>query len=199
MGTTRKVVLGVVLVLLGAVDLTAQVACSPEVDASACKTVAIDWDVISDNPALTGGTVSVELVTPAEYAARKAQIRKEDEALGMQCDGCPPSYVGAPKYQEFRNVWSDNILFLRAARSRTPFPSKVLVSMEVFADFATDKNGLPMLEDFQNEQGKGKRPVMDHKFHAEKTLQVLNFIGGYFAGMGGSFFDSEVVPLKDFK
>jgi hypothetical protein len=197
--TVRKLVIAVVVILLGAVDAAAQVACSPEVDPSACKTMASEWNVALDHMILRGRAISVELLTPAEYGQRVAQIHKEDDALGVRCGGCAPAYSAAPKYQAFDNLWTDDILFLRGPGDRNPFPSKVLVSIEVFADLATDKNGQPVLEDFQNEQGKGQRLVKDHKFHVEKTGGVLNFIVGYFEGMWASYSDFEVRPLKDLK
>jgi hypothetical protein len=195
----KNIPIAVAAALLGTLTANAQVACSPKVESSTCQAVANRWNVALDHMILRGATISVELLAPSEYAQRTAQIRKEDAATGMQCSGCPPAYSGAPKYQAFDNLWTENILFLREPGSRHPFPGKVLVSVEAFANLATDKNGQPILEDFENDQGKGKRPVMDHKFHLEKTREIISFIAGYFQGMSASYSDSEVNPVKDSK
>ena len=195
----KNISLAVVIFLFGTITANAQVACSPKVESSTCQAVADQWNALLDHVILRGASISVELLTPNEYAQRVVQIHKEDAALGMRCDGCPPAYSGAPKYQAFDNLWTDNILFLREREGRNPFPGKVLVSADVFADIATDKNGQAVLEDFEDDQGKGKRPVMDHKFHVEKASEILNFIAGYFQGMWASYGDSEVMPLKTSK
>jgi len=188
-----------VLFLFGTITAKAQVACSPKVESSTCQEVASQWNAVLDHVILRGATISVELLTPNEYVQRVAQVHKEDATLGIRCGGCPPAYSGAPKYQAFDNAWTENIFFLRERDGRNPFPGKVLVSADAFADLAIDKNGHPILEDFENDQGKGKRLVMDHKFHVGKMSEVLQFIAGYFQGMWASYADFEVLPLKNSK
>jgi hypothetical protein len=195
----KEIPFAVVIALIGAVPANAQVACSPKVESSTCQAVASQWNGALDHMILRDAIISVEILTPGEYAQRVVQIHQEDAALGTQCVGCPPAYLGAPKYQVFDNLWTENILFLRERHGRNPFPGKILVSSDAFADIATDKNGQPILEDFENDHGKGKRVVMDHKFHVGKANEILEFIAGYFSGLWASYADSEVVPLKDSK
>jgi hypothetical protein len=174
-----RVLIAFVLPFL-AVTANAQVSCSPSVVPQMCKSVADFVNPLLDHTMLQGVRISVEIVSAAEFAKRRDQTQKEDGELGMRCGGCSPAYPGAPKYQEFVNVWDTNLLFLREKDGRGPFPSKVVASSEEFEGI-TFKDG---------------KAVSDGHFAPDRISGFANFISGYYGGLEAAAMDGEVMPLK---
>jgi hypothetical protein len=175
-----KYLLIVLAILSFTAGAKAQVSCSPSVAPQMCKAVADFVNPLLNHTILQGVSISVELLSAEEFNKRRDQIQKEDGDLGMRCGGCSPAYPGAPKYQEFVNVWDTNLLFLREKDGRGPFPTKVVASSEEF-EGVTIKDG---------------KVVSDGHFAPDTISRFASFMSGYYGGLEAAAMDGEVLPLK---
>ena len=145
----------------------AQVSCSANVPAEACKIVS---HVMSEPEVGVTGLknmpVSVEILTHDEFVIRKQEIENHDEGVRFDCHD--PAFwrecTGSRKPQIFRMFWTDGMLFTRDYRSESEFPTKIIISVSEFVSVRTEAN-----------------PV--GKLDFDKILNTRIFIEGFYQGL----------------
>ncbi|MGA7640081.1 MAG: hypothetical protein WCB00_24325 [Candidatus Acidiferrales bacterium] len=184
-----KLIIAMFALPLFASGAMGQVSCSPNVSKEMCVAVAEFMTPLLDHGVLHGVAIPMEIVTPAEYAKRLADMKEQEKRELDYAGGLDKAALHTDQFSPYyrhtlTNLWSEDTTFFRDKPS-SPFVSAILVSSVEFEG----------VEAYTITEGAGKGTTgfrSNGRFEPKNVYSVGSFIMGYLCGTMGRMWDGGI-------